>query len=124
MKKLKAGVIGTGFIGPAHIEGIRRSGMGEVIAIAGSSEKKAKAKASELDIERAYGSYMELIKDPDVQVVHTCTPNNLHFPINRAALAAGKHVVSEKPLAIDVREAKLLLAAAERSKGVTAIIRW
>lgn len=122
MKKLKAGVIGTGFIGPVHVEGIRRSGLGEVIAIAGSSEKKAQAKASDLGIERAYGNYMDLIRDEDVQVVHTCTPNNLHFPINRAALAAGKHVVSEKPLAIDSREAKLLLSAAERSKAVNAVM--
>ncbi len=122
MRKLKAGVIGTGFIGPVHVEGIRRSGLGEVIAIAGSSEKKAQAKAAELGIERAYGNYMELIKDEDVQVVHTCTPNNLHFPINRAALASGKHVVSEKPLAMDSREAKLLLSAAERSQGVNALM--
>ncbi|RJP72754.1 MAG: gfo/Idh/MocA family oxidoreductase [Candidatus Abyssobacteria bacterium SURF_17] len=122
MRKIRAGVIGTGFVGPAHIEAVRRSGIGEVIAIAGSSEKVAKAKASELGIDRAYGNYMDLIKDSDVQVVHNCTPNNLHLPINRAAMAAGKHIVSEKPLALDSREARLLLNAAQRSGVVHAVM--
>jgi predicted dehydrogenase len=118
---IKAGVVGTGFMGPVQVEAIRRGGMGEVIAIASSSMKSAEAKASELSIDRAYGSYMDLIRDGDVQVVHNCTPNHLHFPINRAIMAAGKHVVSEKPVAMDSREARLLLSAAERSGGVTAV---
>lgn len=121
MKKIKAGVIGTGFVGPVHVEGIRRSGMAEVMAIAGSSEEAASSKASELGIGRAYGNYMDLIKDPDVQVVHNCTPNNFHFPINRAIMAAGKHVISETPLAIDSREARLVLNAAKRSGVVHAV---
>ncbi len=122
MKKLCAGVIGTGFVGPAHVEAVNRCGYGEVIAIAGSSEEKARAKASELQIKRAYGNYMDLIKDEDIQVIHNCTPNNLHFPINKAILAAGKHVISEKPLAFDLREAKLLMAAADRSSVVHAVV--
>ncbi len=122
MATLKAGIIGTGFMGSAHTDGIRRCGGGEVIAIAGSSEKAAREKASELGIERAYGDYTDLIRDPDVQVVHDCTPNHLHYVINRAVLAAGKHVVSEKPLTVNLREAKLLMSAVERSRSVHAIV--
>lgn len=121
MKQFRAGVIGTGFVAPVHVEGIRRSGKGKVIAIAGSSEEAAGEKASELGIERAYGNYMDLIKDPDVQVVHNCTPNNLHLLMNRAILAAGKHVVSEAPLAMDSREARLSFNAARRSGVVHAV---
>jgi predicted dehydrogenase len=122
MKKLAVGVIGTGFVGPAHVEAVNRCGLAEVIAIAGSSEKKARQKTAEFGIERAYGDYMELIKDPDIKAIHNCTPNNLHFPINKAILAAGKHVISEKPLALDSREAKLLLAATERVAVIHAVV--
>jgi predicted dehydrogenase len=122
MADLRAGVIGTGFMGAVTVEAIRRSGMGDVIAIAGSSEQAAQKKASELNISRAYGNYVDLINDPDVQVVHTCTPNNLHFPINRAVLAAGKPAFSEKPLAMDAREARLLMSAAERKSIVSAVM--
>lgn len=122
MNSPKAGIIGTGFMASAHVEGIRRSGIGEVIGIAGVSEKIAQAKGSELGIDRAYDNYMDLIRDPDIQVVHSCTPNNLHFPINRAALAAGKHIISEKPLAMDLRESRLSLSASERSDVVHAVM--
>ncbi|NQU06921.1 MAG: Gfo/Idh/MocA family oxidoreductase [Candidatus Abyssubacteria bacterium] len=122
MSKFKAGIIGTGLTAAAHVEGIRKSGLGEVTAIAGISEKAAEEKAGELGIDRAYGKYMDLIKDPDIQVVHNCTPNSLHFPISRAVLAANKHIVSEKPIAVDSREARLLLTAAERSKTVNAVM--
>ncbi len=122
MAKLRAGVIGTGFMAGVHVESIRKSGKGDVIAIAGASDEEAKERAAELGIERASGNYMDLIKDPDVDIVHNCTPNNLHFPINRASLAENKHVISEKPVAADSREARLLLGAAERSSAVNAVM--
>ncbi len=120
MKQIRAGVVGAGFVGPVHVEGIRRSGMGEVIAIADPSGEAASEKASELGIGRVYNNYTDVIRDPDVQVIHNCTPNNLHFPVNRAIMAAGKHVISETPLAVDSREAKLVLNAARRSGVVHA----
>lgn len=122
MANLKAGVIGTGVMGIATVEAIRRSGMGDVIAIAGSSEQAAQKKATELKVDRAYGSYHDLINDPDVQVVHNCTPNHLHFTINRAILAAGKPAFSEKPVAMDAREARLLMSTAERKSIVGAVM--
>lgn len=121
MATLKAGVIGTGWMGAAHVEAIRSSKRGEVVAIAGSSEEKAKKKAEELGIESAYGNYMDLLKDEDIDVVHGCTPNNLHFPINRAAIAAGKHIISEKPMAMDARESRLLFNAGNRADVVNAV---
>ena len=122
MAKLTAGVIGTGFMGKAHVEAIRRSGLGKVVAIAGAEEEITRETAKELGIERPYSDHMELAKDPDIQVIHNCTPNHFRFPISRVALTAGKHVVSEKPIAMDSREARLLLSAAQRSGGVNAVM--
>lgn len=121
MKTIKAGVIGTGFIGPAHVEALRRLGFVEVIAVAERGAELAQAKADELSIPKAYGDYHELLADPDVQVVHNCTPNHLHFQVNRDIMAAGKHVVSEKPLAMDSAESRELVKLAKESGVVNAI---
>lgn len=121
MQTIKAGVIGTGFIGPAHVEALRRLGYVEVVAVAERDQATADAKAEELSIPKAYGDYHDLIADPDVQVVHNCTPNNLHFPVNRDILAAGKHVVSEKPLAMDSTESRELVRLAKEADVISAI---
>ncbi|RFU64417.1 gfo/Idh/MocA family oxidoreductase [Peribacillus saganii] len=113
MEKIKVGVIGTGFIGPTHIEAIRRLGFVEVVALAGSSQESAEKKAAELGIPKAYGDFRDMLKDSEIQVVHNCTPNNLHFEINREIILAGKHVLSEKPLAMDSKESAELLALAQ-----------
>ena len=70
---------------------------------------------------KAYGSYEALLDDPDVQVVHNATPNYLHFPVNAAAIAKGKHVVSDKPLAMTAAEAKTLLDQATKAGIVNAV---
>lgn len=75
MHRLKAGIIGGGFIGVQHVEAVRRLGYVDVIAIAGASLDRARASADELFIERAYGTYKELLADPDIEVLHNCTPN-------------------------------------------------
>ena len=110
------GVVGTGFIGPAHIEGLRRNGI-QVRGLAESTYELAQAKAAELSIPKAYPSFEALLADPDIDVVHLATPNVLHFPHARAALLAGKHVVCEKPLAMTAAEsAELVRLAAEMGK--------
>jgi predicted dehydrogenase len=122
----RAGVIGTGFIGPVHVEALRRVGV-EVVALAGHSAERTAEKARRLHIPRAYGSVDEMLADPEIQVVHITSPNHLHFPHARAALLAGKHVVCEKPLAMDSRESgELLRLAQERRLGnaVNFIIRY
>jgi predicted dehydrogenase len=121
MQKIKAGIIGTGFIGPAHVEALRRLGYVEVAAVAERGQELAQRKADELSIPKAYGDYKQLLADPDIQVVHNCTPNHLHFEVNRDILAAGKNVVSEKPLAMNSTESKELVRLAAQAGVVNAI---
>jgi predicted dehydrogenase len=115
------GIVGAGFVGPHHLDAVRRLGYVDVLAIAGSSRASAEKKAEQLYVPRAYGSYEELLNDPDIQVIHNATPNYLHFPVNMAAIAKGKHVVSDKPLAMTAAEAKQLLDAANKAGIVHAV---
>jgi predicted dehydrogenase len=115
------GVIGAGFIGPVHIESLRRMGFVEVVALAGSSQADAEAKAAELNVPRAYGDFFDLIADPTVDVIEITSPNRFHYPAAKAALEAGKHVVCEKPLAMTSAESQELAALAERAGVVTAV---
>ncbi len=115
------GIVGAGFVGPHHIDAVRRLGYVDVVAVAGSNQASADRKAEALGARRAYGSYEKLLDDPDVQVVHNATPNYLHYPINAAAIAKGKHVVSDKPLAMTAAEAKKLLDQATKAGIVHAV---
>lgn len=121
MDKIKVGVIGTGFIGPVHIEAIRRQGNAEVVALSEINAELARAKANELGIEKAYGDYRELLADDAIDVVHICTPNHLHYSISKDAIAAGKHVVCEKPLAMNTKQGKELVKLAQESNVVCAM---
>ncbi len=121
MKKINAGIIGTGFIGPAHVEALRRLGNIEVLAVAEQNQELADSKAQQLSIPKAYGDYHDLLADEAIDVVHNCTPNHLHFEVNRDILAAGKHVISEKPLAMTSDESHELVRLAKESGVVHAI---
>jgi len=121
MTKIPVGVIGTGFIGPAHIEALRRLPGVEVVALADVDEATAKAKADSLGVAQSYGDYRTLLARADVQAVHICTPNYLHFEMSRAALEAGKHVVCEKPLAVEAKEAAALVELADKKNLVNAV---
>jgi predicted dehydrogenase len=120
-KRIGMGLVGPGFIAPHHIDAVRRLGNVDVIAIAGSSQSSAERKAEQLDIDRAYGSYVDLINDPDIDVVHNTTPSYLHFPISMAAIKAGKHIISDKPLAITPDECAALCEAAATAGVVNAV---
>jgi predicted dehydrogenase len=89
--------------------------------VAASSPESGRRAAAALGAERAFDSAQELVKAPDIDVVHICTPNNLHVPLAQAALAAGKHVILEKPIAIDVDGARDLVAAAAGSGRIAAV---
>lgn len=115
------GLVGPGFIAAQHIEAVRRLGDVEVVAIAGSSVASAERKAEAYGVDRAYGSWAELIADPDVEVVHNTTPNHLHLPVSLAALATGKHVISDKPLALNAEECGVLCEAAAKAGVVNAV---
>jgi predicted dehydrogenase len=120
MDAIRAAVIGTGFIGPAHVEALRRLGV-EVVGLAGSSPERARPKAEALHIPRVYTDWRELVDDPSVNVVHITSPNYLHYPMAKAAIAARKHVVCEKPLAMNSRESAELLSLAEEAGIVHAV---
>lgn len=105
---IQVGIVGSGFIGPAHIEALRRLGFVEVVALCDASLEQAQAKARQLNIPHAYGDVDALLAHPGLQVVHNCTPNFLHAQVNRQILNAGKHVFSEKPLCLTSEEAREL----------------
>ncbi len=117
------GLIGPGFIAPHHLDAVRRLGDIDVIAIAGSSQASAEKKAREYKVERAYGDFHTLIADPEIQVIHNTTPNHLHLAVNLAALQAGKHVISDKPLAMNPAEGKQLRDAAVAS-GLAHVVTF
>jgi len=119
MDAIRAAVIGTGFIGPAHVEALRRVGV-EVIGIAGSSPERARPKAEALGVPKVYADWRELIADPAVNVVHITTPNYLHYPMAKAAIEAGKHIVCEKPLAMNSQESAELLRLVQQAGIVHA----
>ncbi len=119
--KISAGIIGTGFIGPAHVEAARRLGNIDIVAVAEANQELADAKAEAMSIPKAYGDYHALLADNEIQVVHNCTPNHLHFQVNRDILAAGKHVISEKPLAMNTDESRELVRLAEDSGLIHAV---
>src|ERR687883_589930 len=109
LTELRAAVVGTGFVGVLHVEALRRLGV-EVLGVVGSSPERARAKGLE-----PYDSLEALLADPHVDVVHVTSPNHLHYEQAKAVLAAGKHVVCEKPLALDSAQSAELLELATRS---------
>jgi predicted dehydrogenase len=114
VSELRAGVVGTGFVGVVHVEALRRLGI-EVAGVVGSSPERARAKAETYPLPPVYDSLEQLLADPTVDVVHLTTPNRLHYPQAKRCLAAGKHVVCEKPLALDSSQSAELVELAEAS---------
>src|SRR5437899_7173925 len=110
MQRFKTAVFGTGFVGRVHLEGIRRLGNVEIYAIGEPQVEKAQQLADEFGATKVEADYRKILEDPAVDAVHVCTPNALHFPIAKDALAAGKHVLCEKPLATSVDEARQLVS--------------
>ncbi|MGN6545358.1 MAG: Gfo/Idh/MocA family protein [Aureliella sp.] len=122
MTHLTAAVIGTGFIGPVHVEAIQRAGA-HVSGVLGSSASRSLQAAQALGLPRGYASLEELLADADVDVVHITTPNRFHFEQASAALRAGKHVLCEKPLAMNSDESAQLVQLA-RDSGLAATVNY
>lgn len=116
----RAAVIGTGFIGPVHVEGLRRAGV-NVVGILGSSAAKSVDAAKKLNIRQAYQDIDELLADERVDCVHVTSPNQAHFEQTTKCLKAGKHVVCEKPLAMDSTQSQQLVTLARESGKATAV---
>jgi predicted dehydrogenase len=115
-----AAVIGSGFIGSVHIEALRRLGVQVHGLLQGSPERGAK-RAADLGLPGAYATMDEMLADERVEVVHVTSPNAFHFPQVRQALAAGKHVVCEKPLATTSAESAELARLAREAGVVNAV---
>jgi predicted dehydrogenase len=113
---LRVGIAGTGFVGRIHAQAARSSG-GHLVGVAASTAERARAAADALGAERSFDTAEELVESADVDVVHICTPNHLHLPLTGAALAAGKRLICEKPLATDAEGATRLAEAAAASGG-------
>lgn len=117
---IRVGIVGTGFIGPAHLEALRRNNV-NVVGLAEATAELAIEKAADLGIGKAYESYEAMLADPNIDVIHLATPNYLHYPQAKAALEAGKHVVCEKPLAMNSKETADLVRIAKESGLVNVI---
>jgi predicted dehydrogenase len=117
---LNAAIVGLGFVGRAHLDALRRLGIA-VQGVLGSTPERSKTASESLHIPRAYNSLDELAGDKSVQVVHLCTPNHLHFSAASRLLRAGKHVLCEKPLALDSRESAALLPLLKETGLVGAV---
>jgi predicted dehydrogenase len=113
-------VVGAGFIGPIHVEALRRLGL-PVVGVLASSPAKSRKAAEQLGLSKPYTRYDDLLADPVVKAVHLTTPNRFHFEQCRNALAAGKHVVCEKPLALNSVETTALVELARKSPTITAV---
>lgn len=116
---LRSGIIGTGFMGRVHTAAVRAAG-GEVLAYAGRDPERTRFAADAASVPLTLTAD-ELVAHPDIDVVHICTPNAQHVAFAEAAIAAGKHVVCEKPLALGVEEAARLEAAADAAGVVHAV---
>ncbi len=114
MSKVKWGVLGTaGIAQGCTIPGMQLANNCELYAIAGRKIEKAEDFKSRFGFEKAYGSYQELVEDPEVQAVYIPLPNNLHLPWVKSALEHGKHVLCEKPLAFNADDAKEMYKTAK-----------
>ena len=110
MKKLRWGILSTAKIGTEKvIPGMQQSGSCEVVAICSRDAVRAQQAADQLGISRAYGSYEELLADPDVDAIYNPLPNHMHVEWSIKSLEAGKHVLCEKPIGLSASEGQTLV---------------
>ena len=115
MTKIRWGILSTAKIGVEKvIPAMQRGTLTEVVAIASRTEAKARQAAEKLKIGKAYGSYEELLADPDVDAVYNPLPNDGHVPWSIKALEAGKHVLCEKPIGLSAAEGRQLADASAK----------
>jgi predicted dehydrogenase len=130
-KSLKIGLVGSGFMGQAHADAYRRASIlyrnlaaePELYGIADQNARLAEAARDRFGFAKAYGDWRQLVEDPHVDLVDITTPNYLHVDVALAALAAGKHVYCEKPLAVTVDDARRMAAAAKNA-GVRTMVAF
>lgn len=117
MEQLRYGILSTSSIAPRFISAVRTSGAGEILAVSSRTLQKAKEKAQQWDIPKAYGSHRELLEDETINIVYISAVNAQHYPLAKLALQMGKHVVCEKPCTTTAEHTRELFALA-REKGL------
>lgn len=120
INNLKACVVGSGFIGPVHAEALRRIGV-QVVAVVTRDEALAKKFQKDINAKYFFTDIKKCLECEEIDTVHLCTPNNLHYEHTKLSLQSGKHVICEKPLAMDSSESKELLEMSEKINKVTAV---
>ena len=120
-RPIRSAIVGAGFIGPHHIDAVRRGGYGEVVTLVDRDPERGPETARALGVERSVTRFEEALSDPSIDVVHICTPNHTHVELAGAALEAGKHVVVEKPVATDRAGAESLMEIARRTGRHAAV---
>lgn len=120
LSEVRAGVVGVGFIGVAHVEALRRLGV-DVVGVVGSSRERAEEKAAAANLPPVFDSVAAMAAAPEIDVIHIASPNHVHADQVRTVLAAGKHVVCEKPLALTSADTADLVARAAESGRVNAV---
>lgn len=116
MNKIKTAVVGIGGTGSIHSEYYMSNPHSELIAICAKEQDNPQAFAKKHDIEKAYSDYTELAENKEIEAVSICTPTSLHMPMARLMLEHGKHVLVEKPLALNANECEQLIEAASKNK--------
>jgi len=114
-KRVKTAILGSGFMGRVHLETLCRLGFVEVAAIVTADLDQANRIAEEYGVERVETDYRKVLADPEIQVVHICTPTAMHEHMIKDTLKAGKHILSEKPLATSVRGAQEIVDLAKQA---------
>lgn len=123
MRRIRAAIVGLGSIGLAHLEAIRRLGYAELVAIVVRDEARARRLCEFYGIPAYYADYREMLAHAAVDVVHNCTPNPEHYPINEAVIRSGRHILSEKPLTLDSGQSRELLRLV-REAGVSHAVNF
>lgn len=118
---MRAAIFGTGYAAAQHADALVQLGDVEIVAVVGRDEERARAAAARLGIARGTADVQRLLADPSIDVVHVCTPNDSHVPLARGALRAGKHVLCEKPLALDVAGGEELVEIASATDRLALV---
>jgi predicted dehydrogenase len=121
MKKIKTAIVGTGFMGKVHAENVRRLGNVEIAAVVGSRPARAQSFAEAMSIPFATANLKDVLDNKEIDAVHICTPNVDHYPMSLAAIEAGKAVLCEKPMTMNVSEARKLVDAAKAKNSVNCV---
>lgn len=118
---IRVALVGAGYIGPIHLGALSQIGGVRVTRVVDVNGELAASAARQFNVESSGTDYREAVRDPQVDVIHNCTPNKYHFAITKEALEEGKQVLSEKPLAMTLREAEELVELAEKKRAVNGI---